>query len=302
MAALLHYGSLAKTIVGMAGIVARTPTVNPTRAFNIGRQDCAREKSAGDSPPQQSSREFELMNGPRICPGRLSSYEKRRSKNQDFQERVIAQLDKEFSIKSFKQGATAALLTVSDVLASDDITSLKENGLLEENAYREVKANHDRMSVVQRSKLRIAEEDIFAKLIHGARIIQDDETGKRAVEIFISFGACDPSNGPFFGIFNPADGLSMGDDDVSHDDLLEEFRRRSDILFKVDRSQVKSLGFWRFFGFCVGVGRSLELVQRGYVCCNLGLYRDYSNAESPSPWVLTFVNYFQPRVDERSFF
>ena len=92
--------------------------------------------------------------------------------------------------------------------------------------------------------------------------------------------------------------LSMGDDDDSPDDLLEERRRRSDILFKVDQSQVKSLGFLWFFG----VGRSLELVQRGYVCCNLGLYRDYSNAESPSPWVLTFVNYFQPRVDERSIF
>ena len=105
-----------------------------------------------------------------------------------FEKRVIAELDKAFSIESFKQEATRALITISEFLASDDITPLKENGLVEEKTYWAIKAYHDRMSPVQRRKLFAVRKHIFAKFIHEARIIQDDKTGEKAVEIYILFG------------------------------------------------------------------------------------------------------------------
>ena len=101
------------------------------------------------------------------------------------EKRVSAELDPDFTIESFKQGATIALLAVTDILASDDIRALKEKGFLSASTYQVVKAGHDKLSSSQRRKLRFREQDIGSENRLKSRIIQDKVTGVRAVEILL---------------------------------------------------------------------------------------------------------------------
>ena len=102
-----------------------------------------------------------------------------------YQKKVSAKLDPDFTSESFKQGATAALLAVTDILASDDVSALKENGFLSTSAYQVFKAGHEELSNCQRRKLHFREQDIEDKDILNLRIIQDEVTGVRAVEIVV---------------------------------------------------------------------------------------------------------------------
>ena len=194
MTALLHYGSLAKRIVG---IVARTPfrlgsasksepllssfplnpgilIVNTTRSFRpgTGRQNCVPEKldkQQSDSQSEHSEQNWQSRGEfQQICPTLVTEVQAF-IESQIFAKRVVV------------------LNTFSEILASDDITPLKENGLMDEKTYWEIKANHDRMSPVQRRKFNITYEQIWPKWILNTRIIQDNQTGEKAVEIFIIF-------------------------------------------------------------------------------------------------------------------
>jgi len=189
--------------------------------------------SSGDNP------RITLMNHPKIVIGSpiddVASVVERE---------IIDRFDKDFPLASFTQGARDALLTVSNILASDDISPLRDQELVDAAAFQEIKANHDKMTTLQRRQLRIREEDFepdplkyqntnhlrlhFLKqlLIHKVSIIGDHATGLRAVEIMVVFivPGLDPSNPSI---------------------------------------------------------------------CNYGFFRDYSNKNKPSPWILKVVNYFK---------
>ena len=63
--------------------------------------------------------------------------------------------DANFSLKEFEQDATKTIFVVSNILASDDVTPLLTEGLVEPKAFAEIKANHAAMDVEQRRKFHI---------------------------------------------------------------------------------------------------------------------------------------------------
>lgn len=132
----------------------------------------------------------DLMDYPRIVPnilgGTISFL-----KSLFFERYIIARYDKDFTLESFKAGAKGAFVAVSEILASDDISPLKENGLVEASAFREIKANHERMDSSQRRQLRVNEEQVRQTHVHEVGIVEDDESGLKAVEITMVFTVFD---------------------------------------------------------------------------------------------------------------
>ena len=143
--------------------------------------------------------------------------------NRIFERYIVHKYDKDFSFKSFEQEAKGALVAVSDILASDDISSLIENGLVDEAAFQEIKVNHDKMNCFQRRKLRVSEDQVFNIRIHEAYVVKDKDTGSEAIEILVVFGV------------------------------------RSDRMIMI---------------------------------CNYRFYKDFTNANDPSPWIINTVSHF----------
>jgi len=142
-------------------------------------------KSFSNSSSNNGPRK-DLMDYPRITPnifnGVISFW-----KSLFFERYIIARYDRDFSLEAFKLGAKGAFLAVSEILASDDVTPLKEHGLVEASAFREIKTNHDRMDTPQRRQFLVSERHIRVTHVHEIGIIEDDESGLKAVEIMVVF-------------------------------------------------------------------------------------------------------------------
>jgi len=142
-------------------------------------------KSFSNSSSNNSPRK-DLMDYPRITPhmlnGVISFW-----KSLFFERYIIARYDRDFTLETFKLGAKGAFLAVSEILASDDVAPLKEHGLVEASAFREIKANHDRMDTPQRRQFLVSERHIRVTHVHEIGIIEDDESGLKAVEIMVVF-------------------------------------------------------------------------------------------------------------------
>jgi len=190
-------------------------------------------RSFTNSPRSQDSPKY-LMDHPRVVPDVLSS-SLNFLRNKFFQQYIITRYDAGFSVEEFKKGATAALLLVSGFLASDDVTPLQRNGLVEPAAYEEIKRNHGRMDVQQRRGFQIGERDIRHKHLYRIGVIEDDDTGLKAVEIMMVFAIMDAEIKP------PDSPLSLIDN---------------------------------------------------VMICNYRFYRDYTNKNNPSDWILNVVNQF----------
>lgn len=185
----------------------------------------------------------DLMDFPRITPNLLTgsiSY----LKSLFFQRYIAARYDKDFSLEAFTQGAKGAMLAVSEILASDDISSLKDDGLVDPVAFREIKANHDAMDPESRRQLRVVENNVRQSHIHEVGIIEDDDTNQKAVEIMIIF-----------------------------------------FVLEMEASQKES------------PPPSFSEMMEKVVICNYRFFRDYTDKNNPTPWIINVINHFRP-VDE----
>ena len=151
-------------------------------------------RSFTNSPRSQDAPKF-LMDHPRVVPDLLSS-SLNFLRNKFFERYIIARYDAGFSVEEFKKGATAALVLVSGILASDDVTPLQQNALVEPAAYEEIKRNHGRMDIKQRRGFQIGAEDVRHKHLYRIGVIEDDDTGLKAVEIMMVFAIIDAGMQP----------------------------------------------------------------------------------------------------------
>jgi len=195
----------------------------PNRSFSNSRSN--------DSPRK------DLMDYPRVSPNFFSAAISF-CKSLFFQQYIIARYDRDFTLDLFRQGARGALFTVSEILASDDISPLKENNLVDAAAYREIKANHDSMNSLERRQLRVTEQDLRQSHIHEVGILEEEHTGLKAVEIMVVF-----------------------------------------VVFKMEPDQPPP--------------SPREMLEK-VILCNYRFYRDYTNPQNPSPWILNVVNHFSP--------
>jgi len=152
---------------------------------------------------------------------------------------IMSQLDPKFSLEEFKQGAESTFLTVSNILGSNDISTLKDDGLIDSKAFNEIQFNLDKFTQKQRLIFRTSKELLRGTNVHQIGIIE--ESGLKAVEIMVVFTVM-----PF---------------------SAEEF-------------SVKEM-------------TPMELM-RNVVLCNYQFYRDYTDKDNPSDWIINVVNHFYP--------
>jgi len=160
-------------------------------------------------------------------------------KNEKNKEYIMSQLDPKFSLEEFKQGAESTFLTVSNILGSNDISTLKDDGLIDSKAFNEIQFNLDKFTQKQRLIFRTSKELLRGTNVHQIGIIE--ESGLKAVEIMVVFTVM-----PF---------------------SAEEF-------------SVKEM-------------TPMELM-RNVVLCNYQFYRDYTDKDNPSDWIINVVNHFYP--------
>jgi len=140
--------------------------------------------------PRNSNAPTDLMDYPHLVPTLFDSaigY----FRNRFFEAYVQRRYDAEFNQEEFITGAKRALLVVSDILSSDDVTPLLTEGLVDSVAFNEIKANHDRMDVARRRRFRIDEKHLKHVHLHQIGIIEDDNSGHKAVEIMMVFAVMD---------------------------------------------------------------------------------------------------------------
>jgi len=243
---------LAKTS-GLNSVIRKCPPTSTRLSHNVLVSPLAFHElsNPGSSPdgspirsfsssPRNCSEPTDLMDS-RIVPN-LFSASLGFFRNKFFEQYIINRYDAEFSQEAFAIGAKSALLVVSDILASDDLSPLLDNELVTQDAYAEIKANHGQMPSALRRRFRVREEEIRNAHVHRIGIIEDDIIGSKAVEIMMVFTICDMDN------------LSLS----KNSSLLETAK---------EISKSVTLGNYRF-------------------------YRDYSNKDNPSSWVLNVVNHF----------
>jgi len=186
--------------------------------------------------PRNYSEPTDLMDYPRLIPTLFSSAVGF-LRNKFFELYIINRYDAEFSMEEFKRGAKAAFLVVSDILASDDLSPLLDNQLVDSEAYAEIKANHARMDSARRRSFRVTEKEIRHVNLHQIGIIEDDDTGRKAVEIMMVYTVLD----------------------------TEKFANTS---------------------------ITPKEIMDNVMLCNYRFYRDYTNKDHPSSWILNVVNQF----------
>jgi len=179
-----------------------------------------------------------LMDHPYVVPNLLTAAVMT-VKNFFFEKYIMSQLDPTFSLEEFRQGAETAFLRVSNILGSNDISTLKDDGLIDSKAFNEIQFNLDKFTQKQRLIFRTSKELLRGTNVHQIGIIE--ESGLKAVEIMVVFTVM-----PF---------------------SAEEF-------------SVKEM-------------TPMELM-RNVVLCNYQFYRDYTDKDNPSDWIINVVNHFYP--------
>lgn len=176
-----------------------------------------------------------LMDHPFVVPNLLTAAVMT-VKNFFFEKYIMSQLDPKFSLEEFKQGAESAFLMVSNILGSDDISTLKDDGLIDSKAFSEIKFNHEKFTQKQRLIFR-ASKELLSPNVHQIGIIE--ESGLKAVEIMVVF-----------------------------------------TVMPLTADEIKEM-------------TPMELM-RNVVLCNYQFYRDYTDKDNPSDWIINVVNHFYP--------
>jgi len=214
--------------------------LTPLSAHQLGFHGCWTVGSSFHRSFSQTPRNdqvpTDLMDYPRLVPT-LFSAAMGFLRNRFFELYIINRYDADFSVEEFKKGAKAAFLVVSDILASDDLTPLIDNELVASNAYAEIKANHALMDSSRRRRFSVTEKEIRFDHLHQIGIIEDDDTGRKAVEIMMVYTVLDLN--------------LLSNTSVTPKELIDNV-----------------------------------------MLCNYRFYRDYTNKDSPSSWILNVVNQF----------
>merc|ERR1712136_719226 len=150
-------------------------------------------------------------------------------------EKFMHQLDPKFSLEEFKQGAESTFLTVSNILGSNDISRLKDDGLIDSKAFNETQFNHKKFTPEQRLIFRKSTVIWRMNNVYTMRIMKLN--GRKYAEIMVVFVVI-----PF-----PAD-------------------------------EIKKM-------------TPMEMI-RNAICCNYQFYRDYTDKDNPSDWIINVVNHF----------
>ena len=98
-------------------------------------------------------------------------------RNRIFEFMIRGYMDSDFSIESFSEGATQAVLKISNALADGNVDSLIDMDVISYDCITEVKENLAKMTDEQREFLRVNQKDILRSFIYEIGMIMDDETG-----------------------------------------------------------------------------------------------------------------------------
>jgi len=143
--------------------------------------------------------------------------------------------DNEYSPITFLDAATQAVIGVSKIISKGDFNSL--DGLLTKQAISEIRQNYNKLNDTQRQMIALKPEDIFYKIIYEIRMIFNDETNQRFVEIMVILHGVQDYHKwktPSEGMFDSTEQKQQHAEDFSSRSYICNYRFRREFTKGVD--------------------------------------------------------------------